>query len=134
MKTKLVAVLLAIGWGGTAQAAEKIRYEEIPDRIVAHSGGATVFTTDGMRHAGAKFRLEPDRVVLYQKDGSIENIPVDQIARVAIKHERPHFSEFHQVERCCCCLFAVLGVRRGSCMRGARSHRDYPGCDRRRGV
>jgi hypothetical protein len=87
-------VLAAIGCVGTAQAAEKIRYEEIPLRVVAHSSGATVFTTDGMSHAGARLVLEPDQAVLYQKDGSVENIPVDRIARVAIKHERTHFFEF----------------------------------------
>ncbi len=94
MRTKLVVALLAIGCVGRVQAAEKIRYEEIPSRVIAHSGGATVFTTDGMRHAGARFRLEPDQVVLYRKDGSTEDVPVDHIARIAIRHERTDFFEF----------------------------------------
>jgi hypothetical protein len=95
MRTKLVMALAAIGCVGTARAAEKIRYEEIPGSVIAQGGGATVLTIDGVRHAGAKFRLEPDRVVLYLKDGSIENVPVAQIARVEIKRARTsHFLDF----------------------------------------
>jgi hypothetical protein len=89
-------VLLAIGCVATAQGAERIRYEQIADRIGALGGdrGATVFTIDGMKHAGVRFHLSPDQVSLYRKDGSIEGIRFDQIARVEIGHRRRHFFEF----------------------------------------
>jgi hypothetical protein len=85
--------MAAVGCVGTAQAAEKIRYEEIP-RGVSSQGEATVLTIDGAKHEGAKFRLDSDQVVLYRKDGSIENLPVDQIVRLSFKAERKHYFEF----------------------------------------
>jgi hypothetical protein len=88
-----------IGCFATARAAEKIRYEEIPARLVqlgglTHGRNFKVTTIDGTSHVGASFRLEPDQVVLYQKDGSIENIPVDRVVRVSIRRERAPFFEF----------------------------------------
>jgi hypothetical protein len=94
MRTKCVLVLAAIGCVGTVQAAQKIRYEEIPGRIAAHSGGAVVFTTDGTKHAAAGFRVEPDRVVLYRKDGTHEDLPSEHISRIEIKHRRGRFFGF----------------------------------------
>lgn len=100
MKHRLLGMaLMAIGCIGTATAAEKIRYEELPNHTeplgrVAGGRRATVITGDGAKHVGRTFRIEPDRMVLYVGNGSIEDILSTDIVRIEVKTRRRHFLDF----------------------------------------
>jgi hypothetical protein len=107
MKTKLVAVLAVIGCAGAAQAAEKIRYEELAakfaplNRAIEHRG-ITVTTLDGVKHSGRRLYFFADHVRLYRtddswvfrSDDSSEDLPGDEIARIEIR-QRGRF--FHHI-------------------------------------
>jgi hypothetical protein len=90
MKTKLVVVLAAIGGVGATQGAERIRYEEIPNRIAPFGSyiewySITVTTVDGVKHPGQELLLEPDHLWLVRKDDSGEELPSYEVARIEIR-------------------------------------------------
>jgi hypothetical protein len=75
---------------GAGQAAEKIRYEEIPDHIgrfgeVLAYRGFTVVTIDGTKYQGRQLRLEADHVVLFRDAGMGDSVPSEQVERIEIR-------------------------------------------------
>jgi hypothetical protein len=99
MQTKLTLVLAAIGCAGAAQAAEKIRYEEIPEQIVPFGSviayrGITVTTDDGVKHFGRRLRLEPDHVRVFRIDNSWEDLGAGRVSRIEI---RPTWRYVHHI-------------------------------------
>jgi hypothetical protein len=97
MKRKIFAALLvSMGCVGTAQAAERIRCEEIPNRVgpLLEGRRATVVTTEGKRYKGAGFRVEPDQVSLYV---GVQDIPFEHIKRIEVERNRTHFFEFTEL-------------------------------------
>jgi hypothetical protein len=93
MRTKLVIALVTVGCIGTAQAAEKIRYEEIPARLapfgsLIESYGAKVTTLDGATHKGRELRLSPEQVELGEEGVFSQTIPKEQIVRLEIRRGR----------------------------------------------
>lgn len=90
MKTKLTVVLVAMSCIGTARAAEKIRYEEIPDRIAPFGSyiawrSVTVTTVDGVKHSGQELILQPDHLRVVRRDQRGEDLPSDAVARIEIR-------------------------------------------------
>jgi hypothetical protein len=90
MRTELVVVLAAIGCVGTAQAAERIRYEEIPNHIGPFGTyiawrGIAVITVDGVKHSGRQLLLQPDHLRVFRKDDDWEDLPSDHVARIEIR-------------------------------------------------
>ncbi len=90
MRSKLAVVLAAIGCVGTAQAAEKIRYEGIPNRIAPFDSyiqwrSITVTTVDGVKHPGHELHLQPDHLRVFRKDDEWEDLPSRNVARIEIR-------------------------------------------------
>jgi hypothetical protein len=93
--------LMAIGYIGTANAAEKIRWEEIPARIAPF--GTTiqglriqVTTVSGERHTGWKLEIDRDGLVVdkgwFAGPGPLETISREQVARIEIRRGRDVFN------------------------------------------
>ena len=92
MKSRISAVALALlGFMGTVQAAEKIRYANLASSRPFIDGQSTVVTTDGMGHAAARIHFEPNQAVLY-RNGSVETISSERIARVEVKRRGRFFA------------------------------------------
>jgi hypothetical protein len=97
MRHTILAVILAMGSMGAAQAAEKIRYEDIPNRLAIFGtivGGfrVKVVTRDGSEHTGRALRLGPNGVlVLGIADALKEEISSEDIARIEIRRGRHLF-------------------------------------------
>jgi hypothetical protein len=92
MKHKIFATLLvSMGCVGTAQAAEKIRYEDLRYRLATFGtvvGGfqVKVITRDGSKHTGRALLLSVGSVQILQKnDVAKEDILSEDIARIEIK-------------------------------------------------
>jgi hypothetical protein len=73
----------------TGQAADKIRYEEIPNRLapfgrVLEYRGFNVITLDGKEHNGRRLGLESDHLRVFHSEKSWEDLPSEQIARIEI--------------------------------------------------
>ena len=84
------AALLAIMSAGTVQAAERIRYEEIPTHLapfgrVLEYRGFDVVTIDGKRHSGRQLGFESDHVRVFHLDNSFEDLASGQIAQIEIR-------------------------------------------------
>jgi len=86
----LTATALTFGVAACAQAADKLSYDEFRQRL-APSGnvlvyrGFTVITLDGKQHNGRRLLLGPSQLRLFhQGDKTWEDLPGDQISRVAI--------------------------------------------------
>jgi hypothetical protein len=82
----VIATIICMASG---QAAEKIRYEEIPNRLapfgtVLAYRGFTVITLDRKEHGGRRLRLESDHVRIFHLDNSYEDLPCEQISRIEI--------------------------------------------------
>jgi hypothetical protein len=89
MRTQLAVVLAAIGCTGMAQAAEKIRYEEIPRRIAPFGTTVEAFRVkvialDGAESAGRGLTFEPNRLRVWSGYSSWD-LPRDMVARIEIK-------------------------------------------------
>jgi hypothetical protein len=90
MTIKLLPLLITLACIGTIQAADKIRYEEIPVRIAPFGTelayrGFTVTMLDGKEHSGRRLRLESDHLRIFHKDNSGEDLPGEQVARIEIR-------------------------------------------------
>jgi hypothetical protein len=90
MTTKLLPLLTFLASIGTIQAADKIRYAEIPTRLapfgtVLEYRGFTVTTLDGKEHSGRRLRLESDHVRIFQSAKSWEDLSSEQISRIEIR-------------------------------------------------
>lgn len=87
----LAAVALAaMACFGAGQAAEKLRYEEIPNRIapfgsVLEHRGFKVITLDGTEHRGRQLRLDADHLRIFRGGDYWEDLPSDQIQRIEIR-------------------------------------------------
>ncbi len=81
VRLAVVAVLTA----GLSEAAEKMRFDEIPSRLgyTPEHRRFTVVTLDGKRHGGRKLRIEMDQVWVVGP-GKAERIASDLIARIEI--------------------------------------------------
>ena len=82
--------LAAIGCIATAQAAEKIRYEEIAARIAPFGSyivrrGITVTTADASKHSGRELLLQPDYLRVFRTDDDWEDLPSRDVARIEIR-------------------------------------------------
>jgi len=85
----LVAALAMMACSGTGLAAEKIRYEEVPNRLAPFGSvlcyrGFHVTTLDGKKHSGRRLRLESDHVRVFHLDNSFEDLPSEQLSRIEI--------------------------------------------------
>ena len=86
----LAAVALAaMACFGAGQAAEKLRYEEIPNRIAPFGSvlayrGFKVITLDRKEYGGRRLRLEADHVRIF-RGGDHWDIPSEQIQRIEIR-------------------------------------------------
>lgn len=84
---------------GAGQAAEKIRYSEIPTHLASFgttltNRGFTVTTLDGKQHRGRKLELESDHLRIFQGQDSWEDLSSDQVSRIEISQTHRFF---HQV-------------------------------------
>jgi hypothetical protein len=91
-------LLVASVAAGSMEAAEKIRYEEIPRHLapfgsVLRYRGFNVVTIDGQEHRGRELRLDSDHVRVYYPKSN-EDIPGHQISRIEIS-QRGRF--FHHI-------------------------------------
>jgi hypothetical protein len=99
----LAATFLTLGFAASGQAADKIRYEEIPQHLAPFGNvlayrGFTVITADGKQHNGRRLLLETDHLrIFHQGDKSWEDLPSEQVSRIAI-FQGGHFFH-HLVER-----------------------------------
>jgi hypothetical protein len=71
------------------KAADKIRYEEIPNRLAPFGSvlayrGFSVVTLDGKKHGGRRLRLESDHVRIFHLNNTFEDLPSEQISRIEI--------------------------------------------------
>ncbi len=93
------AVIVTIACIASGEAAEKLRYEEIPNRLapfgtVLDYRGFRVITLDGKAHGGRRLRLESDHVRIFHLNNSYEDLASEQIARIEIR-QRGRF--FHHI-------------------------------------
>ena len=85
----LHTALAILATASTIQAADKIRYEEIPSHLgpfgsVLAYRGFTVVTLDGKEHNGRRLRLEPDHVRIFHLNNTFEDLTSDRISRIEI--------------------------------------------------
>lgn len=104
--------LLTIGGLYTSQAAEKIRYDEIPIRLapfgtVLAYRGFNVTTLDGKQHRGRRLLLESDHVRVFDRKSKWEDLSSDQIARIEIS-QRWRFIH-HVVENAVLPVLPLIG-------------------------
>jgi hypothetical protein len=83
------AALLTIAGTRTNQAADRIRYDEIPARLAPFGSvlayrGFNVITLDGKKHGGRRLRLEPDHLRIFHLNNSWEDLPSEQISEIKI--------------------------------------------------
>jgi hypothetical protein len=86
---------------GSAQAAEKIRYEEIPGHLgpfgsVLAYRGFKVVTLDGKAHRGRRLGLGADHLQVFHSGDSYERLPAEQVLRIEIRQGGRYFQ--HVVE------------------------------------
>jgi hypothetical protein len=86
----LVVALLGMGRVGTAQAAEKIRYEDMSARLaifgyVIDDRCIKVKSLDGAKHSGTRLYLLPNGALVLRRDDSLEYVPGEEIARIEVK-------------------------------------------------
>jgi hypothetical protein len=92
MKNTILAAVLGICSMASAQAAEKIRYEDLPLAPTPRQS-VTVITIDGVKHKGTQIRIDADHVAVVDAHGCAENLPRGEITRIEIKRVR-HFFDF----------------------------------------
>ncbi len=120
MTTKLFSpnsfLVLALAMGactGSGLAATKISYEEIPKHLgsfgtVLAYRGFTVATKDGKTHSGRRLLLESDRLRIFHRDNSFEDLPNAEVTRIEIRQTGRFFH--HVVENGCLVLIVPLSV------------------------
>jgi hypothetical protein len=74
----------------SGQAAERIRYEDLPYHLARFGSmlehrGFSVTTLDGKRHSGRRLLLESDHVRIFHRDQSWEDLAGDEISRIEIR-------------------------------------------------
>jgi len=92
-------MLLAIASLGPSQAAEKIRYDQIPTRLAPFGSvlayrGFNVTTLDGKQHRGRRMLLQSDHVRIFDQKNKWVDLSSDRIARIEVS-QRGRF--FHRV-------------------------------------
>jgi len=106
------ATLLAIVGSVSIQAAEKIRYEELPTRLapfgtVLEHRGFNVTTLDGKQHRGRRLLLQSDHVRIFDRKNKWEDLSSGQIARIEISQSGRFIH--HVVEGAVVPLFPLVG-------------------------
>jgi hypothetical protein len=102
MRKNILATTIAMAAClGSAQAADKIRYEEIPAHLgpfgsVLAYRGFKVVTLDGKQHRGRRLRLELDHLRVFHLNNSYEDLPGEQVTRIEISQGGRYFH--HVVE------------------------------------
>ena len=96
----VLIALVSVASVGAGQAADKIRYEDIPQHIarfgtVLEHRGFTVVTIDGKKYESRRLRVEADHVELFHGAGPGEKVPSEQIARIEIRQAGRYF---HHIE------------------------------------
>jgi hypothetical protein len=119
------AVIVAIACIASGEAAEKLRYEEIPNRLapfgtVLAYRGFRVTTLDGKPHAGRRLRLESDHVRIFHLNNSYEDLASEQIARIEIRQGGRFFHHLDET--------AALALLLPFCVAAIRSHDASPLC------
>jgi len=118
-----LAALALAACVGSAQAATKITYDDIPKHIapfgaVLKHRSFKVTTIDGKTHKGATLFLYGDRLALGRRDGSYEDaIPSGQITRIEIR-QFGRFTQYMVWNSDCIPLGAPPGLL-PHCHRGA---------------
>jgi hypothetical protein len=79
-----------IGSIGMAQAAERIRYKEIPGKLAPFGTYVewrriTVTTVDGAKHSGRQLLLQPDHLRVLRNDDDWEDLPSHDVARIEVR-------------------------------------------------
>jgi hypothetical protein len=92
----VLVALVSAASVSAGQAADKIRYEDIPQHIanfgtVLFHRGFTVVTVDGKKYESRKLRLEADHVELFLGDRPGEEVPSEQVARIEIRQAGRYF-------------------------------------------
>lgn len=82
------AVIVTTACLVTCQAADKIRYDDIPTRLAPFGSliayrGINVITLDGKEHRGRRLRVESDHVRVFYPH-SWEDLPSQQISRIEV--------------------------------------------------
>jgi hypothetical protein len=93
--------VLAFLAASTCMAATKITYDEIPKHLgrfgtVLAYRGFTVTTTDGKTHSGRRLQLESDRLRIFHRDNSFEDLPGIEVTRIEVRQAGRFFH--HVVE------------------------------------
>ena len=83
------AALASLATIATAHAADRIRYDEIPQRLAPFGNvlayrAFNITTLDGKRHGGRRLRLESDHLRIFHVDDSFEDIPSGEVSQIAI--------------------------------------------------
>jgi hypothetical protein len=92
----VLIALVSVASVGAGQAADKIRYEDIPQHIgrfgtVLNHRGFTVVTVDGNEYQSRTMRLEADHVELFHGAGPGQKLPSEHIARIEIRQTGRYF-------------------------------------------
>jgi hypothetical protein len=95
----LIALLAGVSMGA-GQAAERIRYQEIFQRVpgsnqILEHNSFTIVTLDGTKHRARRLQLLTDHVELFHGNVWEERLPSEQIARIEIRQSGRYF---HYVE------------------------------------
>jgi hypothetical protein len=92
----VLIALVSVAFSDAAHAADKIRYEDIPQHVasfgtVLYHRGFTVITIDGKKYESRTLRLEADHVELFHGAGPGEKVPSEYVARIEIRQSGRYF-------------------------------------------
>jgi hypothetical protein len=113
IKRLLAAAFVALAGIGTCQAAERIRYNEIPDKLggfgtVLVYRGFKVTTLDGKEHSGRRLRLEADHLRVFYRNNTWEDLPAEQVSKIKISQAGRYFHHIAESAEIPLALAALL--------------------------
>jgi hypothetical protein len=123
-KHVLRLMMTALAATAAAQAAEKIRFEDLQYRIAPYGAvlehrGVKVVTIDGAAHTGRRLRLDPGRICVFSGDHET-CLSVERVSRIEVSQGGRFF---HHISNS-----AQIPVALGELFCGGMDGTGSPGC------
>ncbi len=88
----VTASVLMMAGLGSVQAAEKVRWEHLQERVrlLGESRSVTVITRDGSRHSAQRMEISFSEIALFD-DSKMAAVPRQDVARIEVRQRKRYY-------------------------------------------